>query len=285
MYGYIYEITNLLNGKKYIGQHKSKTFDEDYHGSGKLLIQSISKNGWDGNYSYRILDPIDNVPTICNSEDELNSSEEFYIDYYNCVSSDEYYNLKRGGIGKSAPGYKFIYFEETNKTIVKEIPESEINFYLSLGWKKGRPKQSQEVIDKRRAKLRKPRKEGTGESISKALKGRKFSNEHKQALRKPKSKSNWRKGLVTVLKDDVQLSVKEEELDYYINQGFVRGSKKHSEEACKLHSKKARNGIYMSNGNVKIRPQLEDVEKYINDGFNIIGKVSLNKYKEFISNK
>ena len=39
MYGYIYEITNLVNGKKYIGQHKSNQFDEDYHGSGKLLIQ------------------------------------------------------------------------------------------------------------------------------------------------------------------------------------------------------------------------------------------------------
>lgn len=285
MYGYIYEITNLLNGKKYIGQHRSETFDENYHGSGKLLIQSINKNGWDDNYSYKILEPVNNIPTICSSEDELNNSEEFYIDYYNCVDSDEYYNLKRGGIGKSASGCKCVYFEGSDKVIIKQIPISEVDTYLSLGWKNGKPKQSQETIDKRRPKLCKPRKDGTAQAISKSLKGKKFTEEHKQALRKPKSKSNWRKGLITVLKNDIQLSIKEEELDDYLNQGFVRGSKKHSEEACKLHSKKARNGIYMSNGSVKIRPQLEDVEKYINDGFHVIGKVSLNKYKEFISNK
>lgn len=45
MYGYIYITTNLVNGKKYIGRHKSEVFDESYKGSGLLLSRSIDKYG------------------------------------------------------------------------------------------------------------------------------------------------------------------------------------------------------------------------------------------------
>jgi hypothetical protein len=30
MYGYIYKITNNINGKMYIGMHRSNKFDENY---------------------------------------------------------------------------------------------------------------------------------------------------------------------------------------------------------------------------------------------------------------
>lgn len=30
MFGYIYETTNLINNKKYIGKHKSNKFDKNY---------------------------------------------------------------------------------------------------------------------------------------------------------------------------------------------------------------------------------------------------------------
>ena len=45
MYGYIYETTNLINGKKYIGKRVSKTFDKYYKGSGKLLRKAFTKYG------------------------------------------------------------------------------------------------------------------------------------------------------------------------------------------------------------------------------------------------
>ena len=46
---YIYRITNLLNGKTYVGQHKVKkgrTITSDtYWGSGKIITESIKKYG------------------------------------------------------------------------------------------------------------------------------------------------------------------------------------------------------------------------------------------------
>ena len=42
MYGYIYITTNLLNGKKYIGKHKSSEFEFDkYYGSDKYIKAAI----------------------------------------------------------------------------------------------------------------------------------------------------------------------------------------------------------------------------------------------------
>ncbi len=45
MYGYIYLTTNLINKKKYVGQHKSSKFDERYKGSGKLIKKAFKKYG------------------------------------------------------------------------------------------------------------------------------------------------------------------------------------------------------------------------------------------------
>lgn len=45
MYGYVYQTINLINGKKYIGKHKSNVFDESYKGSGVYLSRAIKKYG------------------------------------------------------------------------------------------------------------------------------------------------------------------------------------------------------------------------------------------------
>ena len=91
MYGYIYETTNLVNGKKYIGQKKGTRFYPNYKGSGKIIGQAISKYGWD-NFSVRMLCP-------CFSQEELDAEEIDYIAHCNAVESPEYYNLAVGGQG------------------------------------------------------------------------------------------------------------------------------------------------------------------------------------------
>lgn len=50
MYGYIYITTNLINGKRYIGQKKAKNFlAEGYLGSGKLFYLGQLKSTAEAN--------------------------------------------------------------------------------------------------------------------------------------------------------------------------------------------------------------------------------------------
>ena len=86
---FVYLTQNLINGKKYIGVC---TFDSDtYLGSGRLLKSAIRKYGRE-NFKRTILEH-------CSTLDEVYSKEIYYIQKYNAVKSDEFYNLSYGGYG------------------------------------------------------------------------------------------------------------------------------------------------------------------------------------------
>ena len=87
-YGYIYETTNLVNGKKYIGQMKYGR-KEPYLGSGVALRLAIKKYGPE-NFSKQII-------CECDSKEELNKMEIYYIAQTDAVLSDRYYNMAHGG--------------------------------------------------------------------------------------------------------------------------------------------------------------------------------------------
>ena len=91
MLGYIYKVTNLIDGRIYIGQHKSEVFDESYKGSGTYIRRAIDKYGW-SNFKVEMLCP-------CFSIDELNEEEIFAIDYFNARDKSIGYNLTAGGLG------------------------------------------------------------------------------------------------------------------------------------------------------------------------------------------
>ena len=74
MYGYIYLTENLITDKKCLGQHKSEEWDDNYIGSGKILVQSIKKYGFE-NFTCSLLQE-------CDSEDSLNDAEYYWINKY-----------------------------------------------------------------------------------------------------------------------------------------------------------------------------------------------------------
>jgi len=88
----IYKITNNINGKYYIGKHKTRNINDDYMGSGKYLKAAIKKYGVE-NFKKEILHFLD-------SEEEMNAKEKELV-----VISEQTYNLCPGGQG----GFTYIH--------------------------------------------------------------------------------------------------------------------------------------------------------------------------------
>jgi len=83
----IYKITNLVNGKFYIG--KDKYNKETYYGSGMIINQAIAKHGKE-NFKREIVE-------YCNSEDHMNEREVYWIDKLNARERGIGYNIHKGG--------------------------------------------------------------------------------------------------------------------------------------------------------------------------------------------
>lgn len=91
----LYKITNLTNGKMYIGQHVTENLDDGYMGSGSIIISAIKKHGIENFRKEWIM--------FCEDKDELNYWESVFVDDTWIMRSDTY-NLKVGGCGGSAKG-------------------------------------------------------------------------------------------------------------------------------------------------------------------------------------
>lgn len=85
MFGYIYETTNLVNGKTYIGK-KQGEFDKTYYGSGMILKQALKKYGRE---NFKVV-----VLSTHNTEEDLNNAEIMFIETRNPD-----YNIANGGTG------------------------------------------------------------------------------------------------------------------------------------------------------------------------------------------
>jgi hypothetical protein len=86
----VYKTTNNIDGKVYIGCHKTKDINDGYMGSGKYLKRAMEKHGLE-NFTKEILFNFDNSKEMFDKEKELVT-----LDF---ISETNTYNLKMGGMG------------------------------------------------------------------------------------------------------------------------------------------------------------------------------------------
>lgn len=87
---YLYEIKNNINGKLYLGVHKTSNIDDGYMGSGKRIKTAITKYGVE-NFTKTILEYFVSTSDMYAREAEV-ITEDF-------VNRDDVYNLRVGGKG------------------------------------------------------------------------------------------------------------------------------------------------------------------------------------------
>lgn len=169
MYGYIYKITNTVNGKIYVGQKKSKTVVEHYYGSGKLILQAIEKYGKE-KFTREILQWCDNL-------EELNAAEVYWIDKLDARTSGGGYNISAGGTGRLDAPESRQQLSESLKRYYSDPENRQKQGETHKGYSpvtKGQTKETSEILQ-RASSTRKARLEAG--LINPGMKGKHHSQE------------------------------------------------------------------------------------------------------------
>lgn len=209
MFYTIYKITNIINGKYYIGKHQTKNLDDGYMGSGKLLKRAIEKHGVE-NFKKEILHIFDN-------EVDMNLKEKELV-----IISESTYNLNEGGNG----GFGFINSKGFNNK--RRSVEAEKRRAASVSkFRKQRCKDSDEL-----AWMKKISQKGSASVKEKypngIWKGRKHSlktiEKMKQlSIGKQSGEKNSQFGTCWVTNGTENKKIKKEDLNRYLELGYNKG--------------------------------------------------------------
>lgn len=228
MYGYIYLTTNLVNGKKYVGKHKSSYFNPEYKGSGKLIKLAFEKYGW-SNFKTELLEE-------CLNESHLNQQERYWISFFDAAERKDFYNLSNGGEGFGGLS--------GDKNPAKR-PD------VQMKMKGPRPQMKGE---------NNPNYQGRSTTQEQRDKRSRYCHEHYQGENNPmygrRGELSPHYGKVHVNNGIDFITVPVEELDSYLSKGYVR-----------TKNKSIQGRVYMNNGINSILINSEEVDKFISLGW------------------
>jgi group I intron endonuclease len=102
---YVYIITNLINGKQYVGSSRKHQIDENYYGSGRVIKDALKKYG-KNNFTRDI---------IWQGEGNAREIESQWLEHFNAATNPMFYNLTNDAKGNN------LHKEETKKTISEKL--------------------------------------------------------------------------------------------------------------------------------------------------------------------
>jgi hypothetical protein len=218
MYYIIYKTINLINNKEYTGKHQTKKLEDNYLGSGKHLKYAIRKYGHK-NFKKEILFVFDNEQDMNDKEAELVTEE--YCD------REDTYNICSGGHG----GWGYV-----NRKVLT-VEQRKNNGYKTIEIRKKLGIEKENVIKLNNAmknnsflkeKRKNTLKEKYGSFGVKSFLGRTHTEETKRkmaikAKENSKGSKNSQFGTCWITKGNENKKIKKEELDFYLNQGYIKG--------------------------------------------------------------
>ena len=204
---YLYKTTCLITGRWYIGIHSTCNMDDGYMGSGNRLRHSIRKYGKD-NHIKEILEFFDNREDLAKRETEVVN--------HNLIKEELCMNLTTGGLGAGFMNEEhMLKCSKAGNKAFKEKLKNDENFFNLFS------KNRSDTMKKTHSegKLRydtftgKQHSEETKKKISEASKGNGVGE------------TNSQYGTCWITKDNTNKKIKKDDLEAYLNEGWVKGRK------------------------------------------------------------
>lgn len=205
---YLYKTTCLITGRYYIGMHSTCNLEDGYMGSGKRLRRSIRKYGVD-NHKKEILGFFENRELLIEAEKKAITPDMVLDD--NCM------NLKGGGTGgfvNEEHRQKFLFVGLQNLKVNQDKRIE--NMKKTLSSDACRKKMSEALLK-------------YFETNENNFKGKQHSDETKKIISEKAKlrtgENNSQYGTCWITKDGLNKKIKKEEIETYLNEGWIKGRK------------------------------------------------------------